>query len=443
KLEGKDSLWTYGSSFHYPRSTTSWYPRHGYLSRSRFDVTYHHRKAHRVASVGVRVQEGPVQGTPDEWVTEWSVAEPVALITFVCGRFERHAEMTDVLGQQMPVEYYSPPGDIAPVKEDFILAEMGNAVRYFSSLFGRYPYGRLGGAFFPTDFGQGFPTLLLLPVKGSADRAEFAFMAHETAHQWWGNIVGWRSYRDQWLSEGFAEYSGILYVARRSNAKDADALLQDMRRELIQPAGTSTGIAKIKLHEVGPLILGSRLDSSQSNDAGSLIYSKGALILRMVHYLLSNPETRSDQGFFDMMKDFVDRHRNGLATTESFFQLAGEHFARSPIGQKYGMKDLNWFLAQWVYRTGLPSYNLEYKIESREGGGFTLKGFVNQSNVSEAWVMPLPLVLEFSGGRIARTTVLANGPKAPVELRLPEKPQKVHLDPDFWILTEKTSEKGN
>ena len=43
-------------------------------------------------------------------------------------------------------------------------------------------------------------------------------MSHETAHQWWGNIVAWRSYRDQWLSEGFAEYSGVLYTAIRAKS---------------------------------------------------------------------------------------------------------------------------------------------------------------------------------------------------------------------------------
>jgi len=442
KLEGKDTLWSWGTRFHYPRSTTSWYPRHGYLTRSRFDIVFRHGKNDRVASIGQRVKEGP-SGTGEEWVTEWTMNEPVALTTFVCGPFKRYEETVDVSGRKIPLEYFSPPGDIQAVKEDFILAEIGNALKYFDNFFGQYPYGRLGGAFFPTDFGQGFPTLLLLPVQGTATRDEFSFLAHENAHQWWGNTVGWRSYRDEWLSEGFAEYSGVLYTATRSGAKDANELIKDMRREMLQPAQTTTGVAKMSLHEVGPLILGNRLDSSKSGGAGELMYAKGALVLRMLHFLLSNPERSDDTAFFVMMRDFVNRHRNRMATSESFMQVAGEHFARSPIGQRYGMRDLNWFLSEWVYHTGLPSYQLEYKAEPREGGGFTLKGTLVQQGVPDSWFMILPMTAEFSGGRVAKTTIHANGPRTPFEIRLPEKPQKVRLDPDLWVLAEKVTEKGS
>jgi hypothetical protein len=443
KLEGKDSLWSWQRDFHYPRSSTSWYPRHGYLSRSRFDVTYRHRKNQRVASIGQRVREGAVDGRDEEWVTQWVIDEPVSFITFVCGRFERHVEKVEIAGKQIPIEYYSPPGNIQAVKEDFILAEIGNAVRYFSELFGPYPYGRLGGAYFPASYGQGFPTLLLLPVEGYALKDEFAFMAHENAHQWWGNIVGWRSYRDQWLSEGFADYSGVLYTARRSNRKDSDDLLKEMRRTLVDVPKTLNGVGKGKLFDVGPVILGHRLTGTQSINAGILIYSKGALVLRMLHYLLTNPDTLDDKGFFDMMKDFVDRHRNDLATSESFMQIAGEHFARSPLGQRYGIKDLNWFFKQWVLEKSVPNYSFDYRVESREGGGFTLRGTLLQENAPGDWFMPLPLLLEFSGNRVGRITVAARGTKTPIEVRLPEKPQRVRLDPDLWILSEKTSERAN
>jgi aminopeptidase N len=197
----------------------------------------------------------------------------------------------------------------------------------------------------------------------------------------------------------------------------------------------------VKLAATGPLTLGHRLHSSRTLGGYDMVYSKGALVLRALHFLLSNPESGDDAAFFTMMKDFVNRHRNGFATTESFMQVAGEHFARSPIGRKYGMKDLSWFLSQWIYQTGLPTYQLDYKVEQRDGG-FFLKATVLQDKVPEDWVMLLPMTAEFSGGRVARTVVNAIGPKTPIELRLPEKPQKVRLDPDLWIPSEKTSEKG-
>src|SRR5205814_10098636 len=97
-------------------------------------------------------------------------------------------------------------------KEDFVLAELNNCVRYFSLLFGKYPYPVFRAAFHPFDYGQGFPTMLMIPGTDEATMYTYQFIAHETSHQWWGDSVLWRSYRDQWLSEGFAEYSGFLYA---------------------------------------------------------------------------------------------------------------------------------------------------------------------------------------------------------------------------------------
>ena len=142
------------------------------------------------------------------------------------------------------------------------------------------------------------------------------------------------------------------------------------------------------------------------------------------------------------MKDFTERHRNKVATTESFMHVAGEHFARSPIAQRYGLKDLNWFLSQWVYQTALPTYHFDYRIETSDQGTVLL-GTVLQDKAPENWIMILPISVEFAGGKVARTTVHANGPETEIRLLLPEKPQRVRLDPDLWVLSEKTSEKAN
>ncbi len=440
KLEGNDSLWTWGYDYHYPRSTTTWYPRHGYLARSLFDLTFHHKKGDRIASIGERLREGPSETNKNEWITRWAAKEPLALATFVCGRFERHEEVTDIEGKKVPIEYYSPPGDVQAVNEKFIMAEIGNGLRYYAAMFGEYPYGRLGAAYFPAGFGQGFATLLLLPVQGYARRNEFNFVAHEGSHQWWGNIVGWRSYRDQWLSEGFAEYSGILYTHLRMKGNNAHELLEEMRDSLKYPPQTDTGITGQKLYEVGPLILGQRLSSRRSGGAyQTLIYSKGGLVVRMLHFLFTDPITGNGQQFFDMMKDFVNRYRNSSATTEQFMQVANEHFARTPIAQKYRIKDLNWFFAQWVMQTALPSYRLEYSIVEQPDGKAAVKGTVFQENAPDSWAMPLPLVIKFGQNRIARGTILAMGPQQPVNITLPQKPESVELDPELWVLSEKTS----
>ncbi len=442
-LEGKDTLWTRGE-LHFPRSTTTWYPRHGYLARSRFDLKFRHKGKYRVVSVGQRLREGPVEDGSDEWFTHWVMEEPVALITFAVGHFERHQETADVPGQTIQLEFYSLPWATTqiPIYEEFLLAELSNSVRYFSRLFGAYPYGRLGGVYFPGPFGQGFPSMLLLPVGGYATTREFAFIAHEVAHQWWGNIVGWRSYRDQWLSEGFAEYSGALFTGWREKPKKVRDLVKEMRRSLKDPVFDDMGPRSGKLYEVGPLILGHRLSTRLTQNAYStLIYNKGALVLRMIHFLLTDPDNGNDSAFFNMMKDFVEQHRNGDASTESFFEIASRHLANSPLGRRYKLKDLNWFMYQWVHQTALPSYELRYRFESRQDGGINLIGTLYQKDAPEDWFMLLPLEFQFPGKRSARAVIHAYGPETAVKLRLPERPRDVKLDPDMWVLSDKTSEK--
>lgn len=284
--------------------------------------------------------------------------------------------------------------------------------------------------------------MLMIPATDRATKYTYRFISHETAHQWWGNIVSWRSYRDQWLSEGFAEYSGTLYTALRQDPKAALNLINQMRNSLKQSPETLKGVSSGNLNDVGPIILGHRLSSSKTFGAyQTLIYNKGALVLRMLHFLLSDPASGNDKAFFAMMKDFVERHRNGSASTDDFRIVASEHFAGSPIGRRYQLKNLDWFFRQWVYQTGFPSYQLEYAFQNQPDGSVIVSGNVIQENVAENWFMPMPIVFGFGGDKFASGTVSALGPKTPFQIKLPMKPVKVELDPQHWVLSEKTSTK--
>ncbi len=426
----------------YPLSNTSWYPRHGYLDRATFDLTFHHRKREKVASVGMRLSEQPDPADANAMITKYRMAEPVALVVFALGPFQREtATVTWESGAaSIPLEFNSVPARVVPIKADFILAELDNTIRYFSAIFGKYPYAAYGAAFHPYGFGQGFPTLLMIPPTDRAEKNTFAFVAHETAHQWWGNIVAWRSYRDQWLSEGFAEYSGILYTAKRDPRKESVVeLIRATRKSLLDNPRTTVGLGRGRLNDIGPIILGLRLHTSQSAGAyQALIYDKGALVLRMLHFLLSHPTTGDDKAFFAMMTDFVERHRNGTASTDDFRKVANEHYARSPVALKHGITDLDWFFKQWIYQTGLPSYQLEYELKDQPDGSVLISGTVRQDNVADDWFMPIPVVFSFDKNQTAKTTLRATGPSTSFELRLPMRPRKVELDPDHWVLSEKT-----
>ncbi|MBK7705449.1 MAG: hypothetical protein IPJ30_06610 [Acidobacteria bacterium] len=427
---------------HYPRDNSTWYPHHGYLDRATYDMTFWHSKSLKIAANGVRQSETLSPEDKDVMQTRYTLNIPVSFVTFALAPFKRQSEEIKWDNGDKPIllEYNSVT--FIPIKEDFILAELNNSVRYFHALFGKYPYENYGAAYHPFGFGQGFPSMLMIPDTDYANKYTFAFIAHETAHQWWGNIVAWRSYRDQWLSEGFAEYSGVLYTAFRKDPKAARTLVDQMRDSLKRPPETRTGIGKGKLFEVGPVILGHRLDTSKTYGAyEALIYNKGALILRMLHFLFTDPNTGNGDAFYAMMKDFVERHRNKVASTDDFRRVAGEHFGRTPIGKRFGITDLDWFFHQWVYESGMPSYSMEYTLEDQPDGSVMLSGTISQENVPDDWAMVLPVVIDLGNKRVGMSPVAALGPKRPFKLKLPSRPQSVELDPDRWVLSEKTTSK--
>jgi hypothetical protein len=436
---------------YYLLSNDIWLPRHGYLDRATFDLTYRTAKRHKVASNGTRISEQPDDANKDLTVTRYKLDQPVSLVAFAIGPFARTTEtLTFEQGGTIPLEFNSTQKNIQAINEKFILDELSNSVRYFAAMFGKYPYSTFGAVFHPRDYGQGFATMLFIPNADTPGMVSgalplYQFISHETAHQWWGNIVAWRSYRDQWLSEGFAQYSAMLYAAKRDGKPESLRIqLRRAHDELLRPPQTLTGLGKGRLADIGPIVLGHRLNTTRSFGAyQALIYSKGALVLRMLNFLLVNPATPDDDAAFrKMMGDFVERHRNGTASTEDFFQVASEHFARSPLAQKYSLSDLNWFYQQWVVHSDFPSYTMEYELKPQPDGKVTLSGTIKQDNVPAGWFMPVPVVFTFDGNQVARTTVGARGPSTAFELTLPKKPIKVELDPDSWVLSEKTTVKG-
>jgi Peptidase family M1 domain len=431
------------SGTYFPRRTTTWYPRHGYLQRSVYDVEFRHRKKDVVASIGTVIREETGAGGNDQRLTEFRLDQAVALTSFSVGPFEIHkdtAKMGD--GRSLPIEFYSMPGGRAAIKEDFILAELNNCVRYFSSLFGNYPYPVFRGAFHPFGYGQGFPTTLMIPGADRADMNTYKFIAHETAHQWWGDNVLWRSYRDQWLSEGFAEYSGLLYTQTRDKASSEKQLIERARDSIRNPPETPTGPGKGRLGDVGPLIMGHRVSTRETGGAyTALIYNKGALVLRMLHFLFTDPQTGDGQRFFEMMADFVRQYSGRSASTDDFFSVVNAHIGETALARKYGYKDLNWFYRQWVLQSYLPLYRFTYKLEDQPDGSVLVNGTLAQEGVpdSEHWFMPIPLMITMSKGTIGMVPIAVQGKESPVRIKLPARPQKVELDPALWVLSEKTS----
>jgi len=163
----------------------------------------------------------------------------------------------------------------------------------------------------------------------------------------------------------------------------------------------------------------------------------------MLHFMLSDPATGDGEPFFEMMTDFVNRYRNQTASTDDFRRVVNEHFARTPISKKYSMPNLDWLFQEMVYQTALPSYELQYQFADQPDGKVVVSGTLTQGNTPSDWVMVLPLKFSFGNNQQAFGTVIVQGPSTPFQILLPMRPKKVELDPEHWIISERTATKGN
>jgi len=409
------------------KDTTGWYPSYGYLQHSTSRVTYHYPADLQLLAVGEKIQESK---DGKKAASVWEQKIPVAFICFSLGDFNHKTISMPGL----------PPADIFSGKHHTgiriggdplqnVGADVINSIHYFQSLFGRYPFPAILVTEIPARHGQGFPGFLHLSGGTFEDTSlagvDEAFRAHEVSHQWWGHLVGWETYHDQWLSEGFAEYSGALYASAAS--KDKDLMLkmaESWKSDILNKGSVRTqryGAPKLpgKLTmgtEAGPIWLGQRLMSSKSPaDYQILVYSKGAYVLHMLRMMMRDFQTNSDDRFFEMLADFVNTYSWKNANTEGFQKVAEKHYG----------KRLQWFFDQWVYGTRVPKYEFHWSVEPAEGDRFTLICNVEQKNVPDGFQMPVPIYLDFGKDRFAIERILVDEPSKTIRIPLPEKPQNV------------------
>jgi aminopeptidase N len=247
---------------------------------------------------------------------------------------------------------------------------------------------------------------------------------HEVAHQWWGHTVGWASYHDQWLSEGFAEFSAGLFLQQafgKDWRKDYIDFWERLRQRILEK--NDYGVAP---NDAGPLWMGLRLISPRTEAAyQNVTYPKGAYVLQMLRSMMYSPESQ-DQAFIAMMHDFVESHREKPASTESFQAIAEKHITKAMDLEGNGR--LDWFFNEWVYGTSVPRYHFEYQVVPAPGG-VKLRITVTQSEVDERFVMLVPVFADFGKGMVRLGQVRLSGNSThTADIQLPIQPKKVALN---------------
>jgi carboxypeptidase family protein/peptidase M1-like protein len=445
-----------------PRST--WYPGNANVlfaeDRAIFDMTFRYPKS--LTFVGTGAATAPDEREGDLAVAKWSSGQTeLAVAGFNYGRFKKkvindkdtgydvefyaNTEVPDeirAMQQQIEaaeargVQTMTTLGSISTTKmADSALADAQNATRIYNAYFGRLPYSRIAMSQQPAGFfGQAWPTLVYMPYLAYIDTTQrqqmlgtrggtnnfWRYVApHEIAHQWWGHIIGWDSYHDQWMSEGFAEFSASLYVQIiRGDEKFID--FWENQRKLITESSPAT--KDRKPYTVGPVTQGYRLNSGKTGGvARYLIYPKGAYILHMLRMMMQQHGQAGDARFQAMMKDFVKTHFNQDVSTEDFKAIVEKHMTDEMNLDGSGKMD--WFFNEWVYGTQVPSYKLEYKVSS-DG---TLNGKVTQSGVTDDFKMLVPIYVDMGKGwsRLGSARMTGNTTVEIKDLKLPAPPKRV------------------
>ncbi len=445
-----------------------WYPaRNNFALRSNFEITFRSPRRYALVATG-RKQSDTTDGS--DAISVWKSEKPVAVSGFAYG----DVKIEKVKAGNVDVEVYANKqpddqmrnilriteggatelstassgerertgfalGTLSPAgMAGRIASDTARSIQLFEAYFGPYPYSRLAVSTIPFSYGQGWPTLLYLSALSFMDsfqRKQFGvsargektitdfFRAHETSHQWWGHKVAWKSYHDQWLSEGFAEFSGNLYLLFNSGEADYLDRLRQSRKamELKDDKGHI-------IEQVGPIWMGVRLNSSESTGAYQvLVYGKGGYVLHMLRMMLFDPQNqRHDQRFQAMMRDFTQTYDNQAASTEDFKAIVEKHM--TPSMDIESNQRMDWFFRQYVYGTGIPEYRFSYQMQDAGNGQWKITGTVTRSGVQDDWMDILPIYIQRGKGSIRLGFVNALQPQTPIEFMLPFKPDKVSLN---------------
>ena len=298
----------------------------------------------------------------------------------------------------MAIKYFVFPGQVENAKIDF--SDHPDMLKYFSETFGEYPFikEKYGVAEFLWQMGAiehqtitGIGTNFIGGKKFFND-----IYSHELAHQWWGNAVGLKSWKDIWLNEGFATYCEALYVEHQAGKS---ALQSDM-------------MSKFSDKFYGTLY-------DQYDLFSTTVYDKGAWVLHMLRWEIG------DTTFFNVLRNYFSEFEYKNASIDDFKNLA----------EKISEKDLTKFFDQWIYK-GTGIINTMYSWGKDEDDNKFIVDFQLEQTQNEykVYQFPLEVKIKFDDGSTESRIVKIDKRENEIELTFSKNPTAVTLDPNNWLL---------
>jgi hypothetical protein len=349
------------------------------------------------AGAGTEVTLRDLLNVPTGQVFVFRANEPLRYLAFVVSRFTKVADTTLALADPdgrprrdrarntVALTIETNPRQQSRGRD--LLRPVEDIVKFYASVIGDAPYASATVALVESDLpgghSPGYFAIVNSPnVMSTAawrnDPAAFTgfpdfFVAHELAHQWWGQAVGWKNYHEQWLSEGFAQYFAALYAQKTRGDETFGNMLRQFRRWTLAESNE------------GPVFLGYRLGhiKDDSRIFRALVYNKGAGVLHMLRRWLG------DQVFFDALRRFYDDQK---------FRKAGTDDLRRAFEEQSG-KSLERFFERWIYNAELPTLRYSSGVEGTDV-------VVRFEQVTEAiFDVPVTVTVTYSNGRTQEVVV--------------------------------------
>jgi len=348
----------------------------------------------------------------------------------------------------------------SPVQTEVTVGQAAaRAIQYYAERFGAYPYSRLALTQMPGRDSQGWPGLIFLSSYAFLDqqqREQLHFEpyriliqqmipAHEAAHQWWGDLIPWSGYRDQWYSEGLANYCALMMLQERNPAGFRE-IMQHYRLDLIEK--NKNGVSPM---EAGPVTLGTRLLSSRFPDGYEAIsYGRGTWLFYMLRSMMNDAARQeagqkpgieksssgTDEPFVRALRRLRERYEGRSISTRELMAVFAEDLP--PALRFEGKKSLDWFVEGWVNGTALPRLELRSVKFSNpaKGTGLVASGTIIQTDAPEDLVTSVPIYAMTTGKQLVLLgRVFADGQESSFHIPAPAGTHKIVLDPYETILT--------
>jgi hypothetical protein len=460
-----------GSGLYQVVERASWFPSFAVIEdRTMFEIRARSPKKFKFLATGQLINS---EKGKDELLTTWKTESPVSVIGFNYGDFVESSQVladlkiTAYSGRDIPNELNailndSSVGELAAMSGGTrnVEANQGvlrggfntsrsvkdaaalslNAFKFFEFLFGPLPFKNISVTQQPVrGYAQSWPYLIFLPydvfldsttrnalgLSDFREQREFyqTVAIHEMAHQWCGHLVGWKTYHDQWLSEGIADFAAGSYL-RYFMPQEVNTFWNIRRTTLLQKNTLGYRPA-----EVGPVWLNPQLNEYNGwGNSQAMIYYKGGYVMEMLRALMYDPKLKEPNGrFIAMMREFTKTFAGQNASTEDFRKIVDKHNGRS----------MEWFFNQWVYGTHIPTYDFKYELKDAGGGQTEVVISLTQSDVPDNFYMQLPLYIS-SGGKLEHVGLVGVTGTRPLNtsFKLSGKPDKVLLDPERSVFAD-------